>query len=242
MEAGAFEIACDGNTHAVGLARLRLDPIDHDVESEQIVAALGGPLPPCLALARAVQVATSWDLWAVLADLPLPGGSDSLDRQLLGLMPRGHLQVFLAGSIQVEFAQASATVRDAVAQLGLALLGDRFSVTPPIVTKFRMTREFPHWDTGPRRWSDKELVLLHRMMRVSKGEARPHVDIIPADPLARATLARFIADGLQGHRVLSRADLNAALRPTVRNVPQMVGLLLSTGFLVSTLDGYRTAG
>ncbi len=150
--------------------------------------------------------------------------------------------MFLAGSLELEFADASETVRDAVAQLGLSLLGDRFSVTAPVVTKFRMTREFPHWDTGARRWSDKELVLLHRMMRVSRGEARPHVDVIPADPLARATLARFVADGLDGHRVLSRTDLNAALRPTVRNVPQMVGLLLSSGALVSTQDGYRTAG
>ncbi len=46
-----LEVACGGETHRVVWDRGRMIPLDHDEEAEEVLATLGGPREPCLALA-----------------------------------------------------------------------------------------------------------------------------------------------------------------------------------------------
>jgi hypothetical protein len=223
----------------------RLVALDHDTDAEAVLEAVGGTPPLCLRIVDAVDDARPQDLWAALSAEHRGGrGRGPSGRRrthdALEDVPATDLAVLLARSLDAEFVDASTVVRESVSQLGLSLLAPGFHVTPVIATKFQMTREFPRWDTGARRWSDKELVLLSRCLRVAKGERRPHLELLPADPIARRAVARYVVDLLDGHRLLSPADLRDAISPTFRNVRAVTSLLLSEGLLEAVGGGFRT--
>jgi hypothetical protein len=230
--AGPVEVPCEGGWHRIGFDGEQLYAEDHDEAAEAVVASLGGPRPACV---RALEAAAAADVprwWAAVA------GVD----EALRVLPEGHRRFLLARALLREFAGASGAVRDSVAQLGLAVVAD----TPPAIdtlrVKFQMTRELPHWDTGPGPWSDKELVLLHRCFRATPGEARPHLTFLPSDPLARSAVARYVVGLLDPARVLTPDDLRVALLPTFRNVRALTALLVGEGVLVpSDGGGHRVA-
>lgn len=228
---------CNGDLHHLRFDGRQLYAADHDEAAEAALLALGGPEPMCSRIVAAVDAAGPAVLWATLD----PRGAWSAPADVaLSLLPASIRRMLLAEALEAEFAGAAGTVRDAVAQLGLALLGD---LTPLQVdalrTKFQLTREFPRWDPGPGPWSDKELVLLSRCMRSAAGEPRPHLVLLPADPLARQAVAKYAAALLDHERYLTPADLRAALAPTFRNVKALTALLVSEGLLVEGNGQYR---
>jgi hypothetical protein len=75
------EVACDGAVHVARFADGRLQLVDHDEDAERALVALGGELPPCLALA---------DAWATAAAAVDSGGLHPLDGLAqLGKEPAG---------------------------------------------------------------------------------------------------------------------------------------------------------
>jgi hypothetical protein len=229
-------IACGGATHRLVLTRGGdgdLEAVDHDEAAEAVVASLGGEPPACVAVVATASVADVPAWWAAVTAPAVP----------LRVLAPGHRRFFLARELRREFDGAGAAVRDSVAQLGLALLGDAPVATDAVRLKYQMTRELPRWETGPGPWSDKELVLLHRCFRGAAGEARPHLVTLPTDPLARATVARYVVGLLDPARVLGPDDLRVALSPTFRNVRALTALLVGEGVLVpSDGGGYRVGG
>ena len=228
---------CGGARHHLRFDGARLYAPDHDEAAEAALLALGGAPPMCGRIIAAVDAAEPAVLWATLD----PRGAWSAPADVtLSLLPAAIRRMLLAAGLEAEFAGAAAPVRDSVAQLGLALLGD---LTPLQVdalrTKFQLTREFPRWDPGTGPWSDKELVLLARCMRAAAGEERPHLVLLPSDRLARHAVAKYAVSLLDPERFLSIADLRDALSSTSRNVRALTALLVSQGFLVEREGQYR---
>lgn len=227
------DVRCSGAVH-----QLRFDGFvpyasDHDEAGEAALLALGGTPPPCLQVVAAVGRSTPAVWWSAL------GGAGGPGTDVLAVLPSPHRRTLLAQALHAEFAGAAAPVRDSVAQLGLALLADDPPPLDTLEVKFRMTRELPHWDPGPGPWSDKELVLLARCMRAAPGDARPHLTYLPADPLARQAVAKYLVALLDPARVLTPADLRASLSTTFRNVRAVTSLLVAEGHLEASDGGHR---
>lgn len=159
---------------------------------------------------------------------------------LLALLPRDVVRLLLVARLDRDFAGAGLMARSAVARLGLSLLAERFVVTPTLRTRFRMACEFPRFDTGRRDWSDKELVLLQRLFRTSSDGLRPQLGAIPGDDVARRTVALYLVDLLDDHRVLSKRDLAAVLAPVHPNATSLIRLLVGEQLLAPVEGGYRT--
>jgi hypothetical protein len=238
LAAQPVEVACDGA--ASDRHRLLLDArtatyeaLDHDEAAEAVLRAVGGTEPRCTRIVAATAQATSGDLWAALrfagvtADDPLAS------------LPDEHLRALLARALEEDFAGASTVVRDSVAKLGLALLGDPPPATDDLLVKFQMTRELPHWDPGPGPWSDQELVLLNRCMRAAPGDARPHLAHVPRNPVARHAVATYVAALLDPARALTDDDLRRALSTTHRNVKALTALLVEERLLERRDGRYR---
>lgn len=206
---------------------------DHDEPAEAALQAMGGTPPLCIQTVDAVERATSPMLWIALR------GRGTPDTDALATVPAGARRALLAHRLREEFDGASEPVRDSVAQLGLALLADSLPPLESLEVKFRMTWELPRWDPGRGPWSDKELVLLARCMRSGRGEARPHLTYLPADPLARQAVAKYLVALLDPARVLTTADLRGSLSTTFRNVRAVTSLLVAEGHLEETEGGHR---
>ena len=227
------EVRCAGEIHQLRFEGFVPYASDHDDAGEAALLALGGTPPPCLQVVTAVERSTPAVLWSAAR------GAGTPETDILAALPSPHRRALLAKALRDEFADAAAPVRDSVAQLGLALLAD---TPPPLDTlevKFRMTRELPRWEPGPGPWSDKELVLLARCMRAAPGDARPHLTYLPADPLARQAVAKYLVALLDPARVLTPADLRTALSTTFRNVRAVTSLLVGEGHLEASGGGHR---
>jgi hypothetical protein len=231
-----IEVACGGTIHRVAFDGARFYADEHDEAAEAVLQAVGGATPVCLRLVEAVGAAGSQQLWAALDPRPATG---VLFDEVLRTLPETHLRVLLARALQAEFLDASMTVRDAVGQLGLALVGVEAPPIDLLRPRFQLTRELPHWDPGPGPWSDRELVLLSRCMRMGAGEARPHLQLLPADAVARRAVAKYVVALLDADRTISWRELRAALSPTFRNVRALSSLLVSEGLLDESEGGYR---
>ena len=228
------EVACTGTTHRLAFDGRAYAAVDHDEQAEAVLRAVGGDEPACTQLVRLAPPATAAELWTALS-----GGAGDLP---LTALPATHLRVLLAQALQREFAEAGEAVRDSVGQLGLALLGDPPPAIDTLAAKFQITRELPHWDPGPGPWTDRELVLLHRCSRTTPGDDRPHLELLPRDPVARRAVATYAASLLDPARVHREADLRAALSHTFRNVKALTALLVKEGALVERDGGYRVTG
>lgn len=232
--------AGDGVAHRLRVAAIdRIEPVDHDLEAERVVAAVGGDPPTCVRLVALAAEATAPQLWSSVRGSgvnDVDGSHDALTRLAPHVLGR-----LLAARLDAEFAAASACVRESVAKLGLALLAPGYEPSAADVAKFQLTRTLPRWDTGPRDWSDKELVLLHRVMRVGTGEARPHLDQLPTDPMARRVVAQYAASVLDDHHLYTRVELAATLGPVFHNVSRLVRLMLDQRTLEESSACYRTA-
>lgn len=230
-------VDCGGSVHHLRFDRSRLYPADHDEAGEAALRALGGVEPACVRVVDAVDGATSADWWATLD--PRGGADASGIGTALLVLPRAVRRVLGAGALAEEFGDAAPAVRDRVAQLGLALLGDGPLALDALRTRFQLTREFPRWDPGAGPWSDKELVLLARCMRAASGEARPHLVLLPSDPLARRAVAKYVVTLLDHERFLTVGDLRSSLTSTHRNVKALTTLLVAEGLLVEHAGQYR---
>lgn len=247
-----FEVPCGAGRHSMryqptasGRAAGALVADDHDLEAERVVLAVGGAPPPCVALLDEVARASSGALCAALgrragpastaAPAALPGGGPDL-----AVLPVDVLRAVLVARLATEFAGAGSVVRAAVARLSLSLLAERFALTPALATRLQMAREFPRWDTGARAWTDKELVLLHRLFRTTPNDLRPQLPSVPGDEVARRTVALYLVGLLDDHRVLSKRDLAATLAPVHPNVAQLTRLLVGERLLEPVEGGYRT--
>ena len=224
--------------------RLRLagvdvvEPLDHDVDAERVLGAVGGRLPACLQLADLVPQATPIQLWTSLRGSRVSDHDGS--QEALGRLPvevRGRL---LAVRLHDEFADASTSARESVAKLGLALLSPGYEPTAADVARFQLTRTLPHWDTGPRAWSDKELVLLQRLMHVAPGERLPHLGHVPSDPAGRRVLAQYAASLLDDHHLYTRSELAATLSPIHHHAARLIRLMLDEHTLEESSACYRT--
>lgn len=235
VEGETFAVSCGDAQHRIGWSQRRLEALDHDVEAEVALRALGGPTPACLAVVDAVHTVTDVQLWGSLTGRAIPG-SDAL----LRVLPESHRRALLAERLQAAFRRASPVVRNSVSKLGLVVLSGSLT-EPNLHLKFVMTREFPTWDVGVRPWTDKELVLLHRHLRVSRAERLPYLTAIPTEVVARRTIAFFLADNLDDHRILSKRDLADRLKPFHSNSGALIRLLTNERVLDATNDGYRTA-
>lgn len=125
----------------------------------------------------------------------------------------------------------------------LRSLADGFGYSRDVAARFQVTRELPRWDTGERRWSERELVILFRCLRTpvaSSGARVPHLAELPRNPAARRTVALFVADLLESHHVFTRDEVAERLTPIHRNVAQLIRLLMTEGTLAETSGGYRT--
>lgn len=236
------EVRCgsdDGNPHRVRISAIDvLEPCDHDVDAERVVAAVGGEPPTCVRLVELAPQATAPQLWAAIrssAVSDLDGTQDALRR-----LPAAVRCRLLAARLDEEFASASACVRESVAKLGLPLLSPGYEPTAADVAKFQVTRTLPRWDTGPRSWTDKELVLLQRFLRVAPGESLPHLDQVPNDPVARRVIAGYAASILDDHHLYTRSELATALSPVFHNVGRLVRLLLDERLLEESSACFRT--
>ena len=236
-----LDVRCDGAEHRLSFDGRTLHADDHDDDAEAVLRAVGGRQPPCLALVDRIATASPPELWAALTPLPAApatgtaaGGGDEL--QLLGTPA---LRLLLARGLQDEFAAAGLAVRDAVAQLGLALLGVPDDHLHGLADKFRLTRQFPTWDPGPGPWSDRELALLARYLRASPGEAVAHLELLPSDPSARRAVAKYARGLLDTARVLTAEELQRRLAPTYRNVRALTALLVAEGQLELVDGRYR---
>ena len=231
-----LEVTGDDADHLVAL--------DHDEAAERVVVAVGGTPPPCLQLVDLLPTTTGPTLWnAVLLasrtttpSKPLPPPDDVLTR-----LPPQTLRRLLATRLQHEFADAGPAAQESVAKLGLPLLAPTFEPTPQDVAKYNFTRAFPRWDTGPRWWSDGELVLLDRWFRAAPGDRYPHLGHLPNDALSRRVIAQFTADTLDDHHLYTRAELAAALTPIFHNVSRLIRLLLDERLLEESSGCFRTA-
>jgi hypothetical protein len=226
-------VRCAGDVHQLRFEGFRPYAVDHDDAGEAALLALGGTPPRCLQVVAAVERSTPAVLWSAAR------GAGTPETDVLAVLPRPHRRALLASALRDEFADAAVPVRDSVAQLGLALLGDPSPPLDTLEVKFRMTRELPHFDPGPGPWSDKELVLLARCMRTARGDPRPHLTYLPADPLARQAVAKYLVALLDPARVLTPADLRAALSTTFRNVRAVTSLLVAEGHLELSGGGHR---
>lgn len=234
------EVRCGaGARHLVRISAIdAIEPGDHDLDAERIVAAVGGEPPTCVRLVDLAPLATAPQLWSSIR----ASGVSDIDgtQDVLGRLP---LQVrcrMLADRLANEFARSSACVQESVAKLGLALLAPDYEPSAADVAKFQVTRTLPRWDTGPRSWSDKELVLLQRTMRVAAGDGIPHVDHFPNDPVARRVVASYAASILDDHHLYTRSELAAALSPVFHNVSRLIRLMLNEGALAESSSCYRT--
>jgi hypothetical protein len=227
------DVRCAGDVHQLRFDGFVPYAADHDEAGEAALRALGGTPPLCLQVVAAVERSTPSVLWGAA------GGTRGADTDVLAALPSPHRRALLAQALRDEFTDAAAPVRDSVAQLGLALLGDPSPPLDTLEVKYRMTRELPHWDPGPGPWSDKELVLLARCMRSGRGEDRPHLTYLPADPLARQAVAKYLVALLDPARVLTSADLRVALSTTFRNVRAVTSLLVAEGHLEARDGGHR---
>lgn len=227
------DVRCAGEVHQLRFERFVPYAADHDDAGEAALLALGGTPPPCLQIVAAVERSTPAVLWGAAR------GAGAADTDVLAALPIPHRRVLLAQSLREEFADAASPVRDSVAQLALALLAEAPPALDTLEVKFRMTRELPHWDPGPGPWSDKELVLLARCMRSSRGDPRPHLTYLPADPLARQAVAKYLVALLDPARVLTPADLRTSLSTTFRNVRAVTSLLVAEGHLEARDGGHR---
>lgn len=227
------DVRCAGEVHQLRFEGFLPYAADHDEAGEAALLALGGTPPRCLQVVAAVERSTPAGLWGAAR------GAGAPETDVLAALPNPHRRALLAHALRDEFAGAAVTVRDSVAQLGLALLGDTCPPLDTLEVKFRMTRELPHWDPGPGPWSDKELVLLARCMRTSRGDPRPHLTYLPADPLARQAVAKYLVALLDPARVLTPADLRASLSTTFRNVRALTSLLVAEGHLETSGGGHR---
>ena len=235
LEREQVEVTCDGRRHHLRFDGRRFYASDHDEAAEAALRALGGAEPLCLRVVAAADAATPAEWWATLD--PRTAVADI--HQVLRVLPEPIRRTLLAGALEEEFVTAAPVVRDSVAQLGLALLGEP-QVTPDLLrTKFQLTREFPRWDPGAGPWSDKELVLLARCMRSGTGEARPHLVLLPTDPLARQAVAKYAVGLLDPERFLNAIDLRTVLSSTHRNVKALTSLLVREGLLVERDGQYR---
>lgn len=228
-------VDCEGARHHVRFDGRNWYADDHDEAAEAALQALGGAKPPCIRMVESIAEATPAELWSTF-DARMPTAPIL---PVLRTIPADVRAVLLASGLADEFADASAPVRDAVAQLCLAVLGDGPVAVDVLRTKFLLTREFPHWDPGPGPWSDKELVLLARCMRAAAGEDRPHLILLPSDPLARRAVAKYAVGLLDHERFLTVNDLRAALSATHRNLKALTSLLISEGLLVGGDGQYR---
>ena len=229
-----------GVEHELRITRLDdIEACDHDVDAERVVAAVGGEPPTCLRIADLAPRATAPQLWASVRASGVVDHDGTQD--VLGRLPSFVRCRLLAARLDREFGEASECVRESVAKLGLALLAPGYEPTAADVAKFQTTRTLPRWDTGPRAWTDKELVLLHRMMRVAPGERRPHLDAVPHDAAARSVLARYAASTLDDHHLYTRAELTAAMAPLFHNVSRLTRLMLDEGVLEESSACFRTA-
>ncbi len=210
--------------------------MDHDVDAEQTLVALGGPTPACLELIKIIETVDDVHVWNSLAIVASPGAP----RHPLQLLPESHRRALLAERLHGGYRRASPCVRNSIAKLGLVVLSGSLS-EPNVRIKYQMTREFPTWDVGVRPWTDKELVLLQRHLRVSKDEQRPYLTAIPTEVVARRTIAFFLADSLEDHRILSKRDLTARLKPFHSNANALIRLLTNERVVEATNDGYRTS-
>lgn len=229
-------VECSGAMHHLRFDGQGFFARDHDEAGEAALRALGGNEPACLRVVSAAGTATAAHWWASLD--PRSPAVPELHRELQ-VVPDPVRRTLLAVALQEEFGDAATAVRDSVAQLGLALLGDGPLAMDSLRAKFQSTREFPRFDPGPGPWSDKELVLLARCMRSAAGEPRPHLVLLPVDPLARRAVAKYAVALLDGERFLTAADLRAALAPTHRNVKALRALLVTEGVLAERDGQYR---
>ena len=235
-------IACDADPGAPHRLRITnvdaVEACDHDVEAERVLSAVGGHVPTCLRLVELLPGASAPQLWASIR----ASGVSDLDgaQDVLGRLPPAVRCRLLAVRLEEEFAGASPCVRESVAKLGLPLLAPGYEPTAADVARFQLTRTLPHWDTGPRWWSDKELVVLQRLMHVAPGEPLPHLSHLPTDPAARRVVARYAASLLDDHHLYTKAELAAALSPVFHHVSRLVRLLLDEGTLEESSACYRT--
>lgn len=229
-------VPCGGEQHHIGWSSRRPKALEHDLEAETALLALGGPTPECLALIDVVDEIADLHLWGSLSARAIPAPLAGW----LRLLPEGHRRALLAERLHTAFRRSSPVVRNSISKLGLVVLSG--SLTEPNVhLKFQMTREFPTWDVGVRPWTDKELVLLNRHLRVSKGERLPYLTAVPTEVVARRTIAFFLADSLDDHRILSKRELTDRLKPFHSNGGALVRLLTNERVLEATNDGYRTS-
>ena len=224
-------VVCDGAEHQLSFDGRTLHADDHDDAAEAVLLAVGGTPPPCLALVDRANGASTPELWRALTE---PHGSDVVQE-----LPATTLRLLLARALQDEFAPAGLAVRDAVAQLGLALLGVADDQLERLADKFRLSRQFPRWDPGPGPWTESELVVLARYLRASPGETVAHLERLPTDRMARRAVAKYAANLLDGARVLTDDELRRRLAPTFRNVRALTSLLVAEGLLERADGRYR---
>jgi hypothetical protein len=239
VETVVVRCGAEGAGHRLAVTALEhVEPLDHDLEAERVVVAVGGTPPTCLRLVDLVPVATAPQLWAAVRSSGVSdadGTQDALGRLPLHLRTR-----LLAARLADEFAGSSACVQESVAKLGLALLAPGYEATSADVARFQLTRTLPRWDTGPRWWTDRELALLQRSLRVAPGERLPHLDHVPTDPVARRVVAGYAASLLDDHHLYTRAELGAALSPVFHNVSRLLRLLLDEQALEESSACFRT--
>ena len=241
-EADTIEVSCGiggGVPHRVRISgTVSIEACDHDVEAEWVVAAVGGEPPTCLRLVELAASATAPQLWTSVRASAVVG--DEVAQDVLARLPAHVRCRMLAARLEDEFAGASDCVRETVAKLGLALLAPGYEPTAADVATFQMTRSLPRWDTGPRWWTDKELVLLQRLMRVAPGERLPHLDHWPSDRSARRLVAEYAATILDEHHLYTRTELGAALSPLFHNVTRLIRSMLDESTLQESSGCFRT--
>lgn len=227
-----LEVRCEGVIHRV---RGVHDPVavDHDLDAEQVLAALGGTTPACLSVVRAWPRATLEGIRVALDD---PGDNhpsqDIADlTAAVAALPAEQVAWRVAELLLAATARASPAVRSRSAQLGLHLLSPPHLADEARHARFRRAIRWPRFDIGARDWDAAELDVLATWLTPTAG-GRFRVDYLPRRTAERSVVLRCVADQLDTGARYSDTDLRQTLRRHTRKPAEVRDALVAAGLLV----------
>lgn len=230
-------IACSGETHRV-LVGDQVVALDHDAEGEGLLRALGGALPACIDLTRALGAAEMHGLWSALKALHEADRAESVDGLArIGVNP---LRVLLARQLEREFHGAGTAARGVIAQFGLRLLAENFILTKELRHEFRIVNAIPRWNTGSDDWSRDDLVAMGRYFETPIGSGAPRLAHIPERQPAGRAVAAFVAAAI-GPGCLSKEELYSRLAPFHGRAARLRKLLLDEHVLTEDAGLYMVS-
>ena len=250
MSRSPFSIDCSGSRHAVLRTPAGLVLLDHDMDAEAALMALGGAKAACLVLADDWQKEDLHQLWALLGDEGAPNPfrdalfeeerlhrrspKEVIERTVrLTPLPLDLRHALVVEKVMSRFSKSLKTVRDYVADICLDILKGRPQLTESDVQRLLLL------GTVLWRWEQEEGWKIEELAQLEPLFVDGRLAQIPDDPSELQLAMRAIAAAIPIGHTFTRTEIERFLSGWTPAPTAARDFMLHSGLLERHGSRYR---